>query len=52
MTAYERRKENSKAIASVQFKPQYPTEVAREKKKTKPVWTTIDQRKEEELWDE
>ena len=25
MTAYERRKENSKAIASVQFKPQYPT---------------------------
>lgn len=68
LTAYERRKRNSQKIASVQFEPkshpapkskvkeyywkEKPQEPESIKKTVKPVWTPLDQAKEEALWDE
>jgi hypothetical protein len=63
MTAYERRKFNSKKIAEVQFtpetKPLYEKyldkksiEYTKHINKKKDTWTVLDQRKEDELWDE
>ena len=52
MNAYERRKHNSRAMAAVVkgHHEERPEDYSFEKKK--PSWTPVDQKREDELWDE